>query len=505
MFDDLYVEEDADEGAVEVVPTASRGESRPMMYHFEKVDSTQSMSRWTEKSDDALNVSPSGGRPSACPSGGVASPRGGLVQPGGIPPPPPPSSLGSRKSLSEALICGVCLEAPSPEMRVDTVCGHAFCADCMAAVLRRGLEHANCPLCRHPLHGVDVTLRATGIALGSTSSVGTTTTTTYGAYSSSTSSGATDASSVVAADSSTAAPWPPTTDIASSSELLAHPAGTEDRSENPLRAATQYSSRGAIAASVSCVWRYSDQFVRRVGGHDLLTADSWLVVSVNYFHVGATVDNVPPGAYVVAFRLKRLAQFKFGELLSLYIDGVEQRRVVLAQELAMVGAWDLVVVGALDVREPRSVTASMKAGRDGDEDDGQMRPKGGFVVDCLVLFPPSNPPPSLVLRADDSRAWTVLRSSARAADDAVVPPPPREVIHLRNGAWRDDDGRAYCLRPTDPVSFVWPHDGTVQTLHTVDDHQLVWRTTNPDEPEIRWSPTRATSKRRDPACACAIA
>jgi len=236
-----------------------------------------------------------------------------------------------------------------------------------------------------------------------------------------------------------------------------------------------------ITASVSCVWRYGDEFVRRVGGHDQLTGDSWLAVNVNYFHVGATVDAVPPGQYVAAFRLKRLPQLKFREPLVIFLDGVEQRRVLLHHELDRVGVWQLLIVGTVDISNvSRSVSASMRAGYDLSESDTHIHPKGGLVIDCFVLFPPSNPPPAVVLTPDDSRAWIVTKPDCAE---------PLDFIQLRCGKWRDRSGHHYQLRSTDPVSFLWS-DGTIQSLHTAIDNHLVWRTTSTDFPEIHWLPRR---------------
>ncbi|KAJ8613257.1 hypothetical protein CTAYLR_004537 [Chrysophaeum taylorii] len=246
--------------------------------------------------------------------------------------------------------------------------------------------------------------------------------------------------------------------------------------------------RGSIVtASVGCVWRYSDQFARGVGGYDLLTQDCWLVVDACFYHVGAEAHSVPPGEYLVAFRVKRLRHLRFRGPVVLYLDGVEKRRVDLSQELATVGDWDLLVVGTLDLDIKRDVSASMRA-------LDQTTSKSGLVIDCLVLYPPHKPPPSIVLKPDDSRAWTVVPANAR----------PEHLIRLRRGRWTIDRQRCR-LRNTDPPSFVWPGTDVVYTLTTVQHHELVWHSDHPATfAEIRWRPRPPSISAAD-ICPCVLA
>ena len=248
------------------------------------------------------------------------------------------------------------------------------------------------------------------------------------------------------------------------------------------------------AASVSCVWRYGDDYSRREGGYDLLTKDSWLVVNVNYFHVGGTVEIPTKGRFVLAFRVKRLPDLDFKEHVSLFIDGHLQRRVLLSREIAKVGIWQLLILGTVENSESKKVSASMRAGKDEVESPELTRhPKSGLVIDCLVVFPPSTPPPSVVLEPDDNRLWLVTESEATKPYH----------IKLTRGTWltpkvnaRNASGH---LRPTDPISFLWP-DGTTQTLHAVidDSRTLLWHTTHPDLPEVYWQWQRSHTHWKQP-------
>lgn len=222
-----------------------------------------------------------------------------------------------------------------------------------------------------------------------------------------------------------------------------------------------------VTASVGCVWRYSDQFERRVGGHDLLTADSWLVVDVSYYHVGAEAQAVPPGTYTAAFRVKRLSDLRFPGEVALYLDGTERRTVSLTAELPT-GAWSLLDIGDVDIALARDVSASMRA-------LDQTAPKNGLVVDCLVLYPPDSPPPSLILKHDDSRCWFVVERD--------------DTIRLRRGSFTMDNQR-FKLRETNPVSFVYtPNPDVVYSLSAVHDNQLVWESNQPDvHGTMRWRP-----------------
>jgi len=70
-----------------------------------------------------------------------------------------PPSL--HRETSDAC-CSICLEAFT--CRVETVCGHPFCAECIVTVLREHstFNRAPCPFCRAPLSLWDLKLHTTG-------------------------------------------------------------------------------------------------------------------------------------------------------------------------------------------------------------------------------------------------------------------------------------------------------------------------------------------------------
>jgi len=173
--------------------------------------------------------------------------------------------------------------------------------------------------------------------------------------------------------------------------------------------------------------------------------------------------------------VKRLKNLCFRGQVVLYLDGVERRRVVVPDEIRHVGVWDLLVVGSVDVAVARDVSASMRA-------FDQTSSKSGLVIDCLVLYPPSRPPDSLILTSGDSRPWTILRAADRDR------PAFRRPVHLRRGRWFME-GHPCRLRRTQPISFKWPGTDVLYALVAVVDNQLVWRSDHPDtHAELRWVP-----------------
>lgn len=262
-----------------------------------------------------------------------------------------------------------------------------------------------------------------------------------------------------------------------------------------------------VTASVGCVWRYGDQFVKGSGQYDSLVKESWLVLDVCHYHVGAEATLVPPGHYLAAFRVKRLKNLRFPNEVVLYLDGVEKRRVKVEEELDRVGVWELLIVGQVDVVLTRSVSASMRAF---DEES-----KGGLVIDCLVLYPPQNTsPPSLILKPDDSRPWTILVDGSTR----------KRIVRLSRGKWCMDGGKTFRLRRTNPISFVWKkrnsrftnntiitssvrsnssnsddddssssEDFVIYALVDVVDNKLHWRSNYPEaHPDLFWLPRQVT-------------
>lgn len=73
----------------------------------------------------------------------------------------------------------------------------------------------------------------------------------------------------------------------------------------------------------------------------------------------------------------------------------------------------------------------------------------------------------------DSRDWIIRWEGGKP-----------EKVQLQNGRFLFL-GTIYQLRPTSPMSCIWP-DGTVQTLTSWDGRTLMWTTTNPDRRQIFW-------------------
>jgi hypothetical protein len=211
-----------------------------------------------------------------------------------------PASGDVIATTDEPDSCGICWE-PYVE-RVDSRCGHSFCARCIVAVLRtKQPEHvAPCPFCRAPIGRRELVYHDTREPLP------------------------------VA---------PPCAIIAT--------VGGPGFGDHAIPRADD--GRGARAWMI------------RPDDREGFTTMVWHVSEVCSFECAAAAAVRQPGAYDVFFRVKRLPNLSFGCDVMLLLDGAEVRRVDLLRALATGREWQLLRVGAVRLDAGREVRGEIVA------------------------------------------------------------------------------------------------------------------------------------------------
>mmetsp|Transcript_5277 Transcript_5277/g.19862 ORF Transcript_5277/g.19862 Transcript_5277/m.19862 type:complete len:119 (+) Transcript_5277:323-679(+) len=105
------------------------------------------------------------------------------------------------------------------------------------------------------------------------------------------------------------------------------------------------------------------------------------VHGVCWFHVWGKLQ-LPPGAFKVGFRVKRLPDLHFRVPIVLLLNGEETRRVKLEDELDAERGWELLEVGTFQAGG--EVNIEMKGA---DCSEGGQGGKNGLLIDLAIATP----------------------------------------------------------------------------------------------------------------------